>query len=92
MANPLPMEAPVPPTAPNVDELHRYALSMYNWHKQTMLNGNQMPHFGTNQLTDMQTQGDKAQVGKIFYDVEADVFKAAVLVGGVLTIKTVTLT
>ena len=89
--NPAPMEFPSPPTAANIDELHRWALSVTNWVKNTTLNGLQSPVFGTQQLTDMQSQGTKSQAGKLFYDVNTDELKAAVLVGGNLTIKTVTL-
>lgn len=90
---PVQMDVPVPPATPDVVGMHRTQLSMYNWHKNTVANGAQMPFFSTDQINAMATANDLAQSGKIFYDSVANVFKAAIITGGnTLEIKTISLT
>ena len=87
---PTPMEVPKVDAEANLEELHQWSLEMYTWFQTVVLNGLQVPFYNTNQLADMEAEGDLAQTGKLFYDSEANLLKIALIEGGLLKIKTIT--
>jgi hypothetical protein len=76
---PLPMEFPSPPTSPDLQGMHRWILSVCNFMKQTMLNGNQSPHFTQDQLNQM---SDLSQAGKQFFNFTTGKMNIAEVSGG----------
>lgn len=85
MADPQPMSLPVPPDDPVVEDMHKWMLSIYNWHKNTVINGVQTPFYSQDQLNQMNKLD---QSGKIFFNNDTGKFCAGYIEGGNLVIKT----
>lgn len=68
MPNPLPMGFPAPPQHANLDEVHRWSLSVANWVKNTMLNGTQSAFYAHSQLQQMMDLNQLEQGGKTFFN------------------------
>ncbi len=80
------LSLPIPPSEPDLKELHNWAKSMYNVLKNLHVGGLQATFFTQDELTSMT---DLAQSGKLFFNSTTNKLQKSNIVGGVLTITDV---
>lgn len=87
MATPIPVNIPKPPNEKNVDELHRWAHSLYSFLDQNFGNGTQATFLSQSQLNQMVSANDLSQAGKVFMNHDTGKVNVTTVVGGTLTLQ-----
>jgi len=87
MSTPAVVDLPKPPDRPNVEDMHKWMLTMHMFLTNNMVTGNQVPFFSTNQLNQMVTNNDLKQAGKTFTNSDTGALTYAKVVAGNLTMQ-----
>ena len=87
MSDPVPVNIPKPPDDANLQELHKWALSLYIFMTNNFAAGTQSTFFSQNQLDQMVSQNDLTQAGKVFMNHDTGKINVGTVVGGNLVIQ-----
>jgi hypothetical protein len=87
VSTPAVVDLPKPPDMPNLEDMHKWMLTLYMFLTNTLVTGSQMPFFSQTQLNQMVTNNDLKQAGKVFMNNDTGKLNAATIVSGNLTMQ-----